>query len=1402
VRWIGGHAVGGGSRMRIRFYDLNELLVVDLVTSPASTTGVALRTITFGETPMIPACGYVTFGPAVDFSPNNLTVWGVLSGGPNVGVNNAAQVVIRRTIAQGSVDGELEFKAPGDVGISNGVLAFELVGNKQTGPPTGACCTPETGICAPALKWECEDVGGLFQGEGTSCSVCADDPFQGCNTTQDCIDAGDVGPCIPPPPSCLRSACCDPDTGECGLSSSGGTCDESLGPCNNDLQCTGGTDTCEPNCPGRCQAGNLNAGEFCNVHADCDATSEGDGLGTCEPVVGLVSQGFGTTCEPNCCTSPTLGNKDLEGPFPNTGTPGDTCIEAELNKLVIDVAGMDIGEVATYTITTNNKNATFGDNQNGCTAGIFDPNGNTRDRGWWFSFSINACADIRVDNCCTETRTGEAQRPQWANLYGACNPCGGLISNSITGALTTPPIGKADDASARGEPFCPGDDLWQTFRSVQAGTWWMPLYTATGGHFGEIQTHIVLTPCPVAACCLPDGSCELLNKSDCDAADGYFNGFGNIPVDQDPVVTCATPYLCVAGECASGPNEGDICVNDSDCGPASVCGFGSCCGPNGAAGVCKDGFPSNGDCDPSNPSSCMDRATCLTNLNGLSYQGGARCGYPENPCPACQIEGNTNCQGTELFIWANGGNLQESDLDEPPHGAVTVDDFIPSASSIKTVCVWGSYQDPSRIGNACFSCSGAVADKFRVRIYADLENVAGASSQPGVLIGERDVSGAAVAKSFVAGTALQTGYTCPPNKVEVFSYTLDLGTPISLPDVNNKVYWLEVANDTTHLTGSNVNEPAEATENTCSWYWTTAFRQVADGSGNNYSHTGTNDRPVDQGGSPCTAGNVCCEGGDIPDPGDLERRCGYQGDGRSGRAVDFVFCLGNETGGGVPFDPPPEPLGACCACGGVCQIDKTLAACNDGMLDADNNIDGVWMASNDCNDCVAQEGDNCGGAAGAVAAGLDCQPDVVGGPELISDGLFAYNSTCSTTDGPNEGKLTDTDYLVEETWYKYQATCTGKLVISSCASGQFYGGFDSFMAVYSNENATCPPCPTTTSALVAIEDESCSGLQMGGAGTTADRLGIVTPGDCYLISAGGWDDSATGSIFSHGGAMIDVQCIPSLCTPSNPPLQGKIVGGGAGGQNKRMVRHLAVRADIGDAGKSQAIRVKVTNLPAPFTSFNGAKLFVQAPVRICENAGQKTLPNPLAPPNFGCLGSGNFPRTTVIATLGPDPYYQDWHGVCTGSPLKCVGGLKDGLACTTTASCAADVNIHHTLLVPSVGATPNATYEVQMVADDCIFTAEDSYSDPLVTSTCRRGNTVSNCSTQPCGQCDNIATQIDDVTAILSKFGNLGGIDKVRADMEGCCPDHLIQIGDVTSALDGFTAKPYPCSPVSAGCPN
>lgn len=204
-------------------------------------------------------------------------------------------------------------------------------------------------------------------------------------------------------------------------------------------------------------------------------------------------------------------------------------------------------------------------------------------------------------------------------------------------------------------------------------------------------------------------------------------------------------------------------------------------------------------------------------------------------------------------------------------------------------------------------------------------------------------------------------------------------------------------------------------------------------------------------------------------------------------------------------------------------------------------------------------------------------------------------------------------------------------------------------------------------------------------------------------------------------------------------------------------------------GRLTALRVTVVSSSTRPT-LNGSQWWVSDPQRYCENAGQASVPDPAAPPVFGCGPAGGGPRAFQAATLDCAPDCRDWGAA----------GLID---------------VYHPAVVPGT------QYVVQAIDCSCLpFNDEGTYSAPLTVTTSRWGDVLSSNATAPPGPPNGIV-DIGDVVGVLNKFKNLvGAMRKARADVEPALVDRLIQIPDVTRVLDAFVAKPYPF-PAPPLCP-
>ncbi len=203
------------------------------------------------------------------------------------------------------------------------------------------------------------------------------------------------------------------------------------------------------------------------------------------------------------------------------------------------------------------------------------------------------------------------------------------------------------------------------------------------------------------------------------------------------------------------------------------------------------------------------------------------------------------------------------------------------------------------------------------------------------------------------------------------------------------------------------------------------------------------------------------------------------------------------------------------------------------------------------------------------------------------------------------------------------------------------------------------------------------------------------------------------------------------------------------------VRFLSFQ--MGNPGRLQAIRVTATSLPPPFDDLNGLSMWVDRPETFSENSG---FVGPL--PGF---------PTLTAATLACDPFFADWGALGT-------------------------IHVFDETIVPG------ATYRLQVVDSACDLSADNSFSSPVFMATSQWGDVTAGCATPPCSPPDGRVDVTTDVTAILAKFRNTGEAPrKARADIEPALPDLMVNISDVTFALDAFRGHSYPFQPPSNPCP-
>ena len=249
-------------------------------------------------------------------------------------------------------------------------------------------------------------------------------------------------------------------------------------------------------------------------------------------------------------------------------------------------------------------------------------------------------------------------------------------------------------------------------------------------------------------------------------------------------------------------------------------------------------------------------------------------------------------------------------------------------------------------------------------------------------------------------------------------------------------------------------------------------------------------------------------------------------------------------------------------------------------------------------------------------------------------------------------------------------------------------------------------------------------------------FGFATTEDCNANGVADVCDILSGQSEDADGDGRPDEC---LCFIASKALADPV------GPKNRMLSFAA-----GDFGRNQGIRVTLRELPAPFDVHNGSSYWVGAPSIVSENAG---VTDPKLAPDAGTL---------AVASLQCDPHFRDWSALGT-------------------------VHISDELIIPS------GFYEIQIIGDECSLANEGHYSAGLAVFTSDWGDVVTDCSTVPCGVPDGSVDVVTDVTAILDKFRNVAdGLGKARADLEPETPDLIINISDVSFALQAFRGLPYP----------
>ncbi len=245
------------------------------------------------------------------------------------------------------------------------------------------------------------------------------------------------------------------------------------------------------------------------------------------------------------------------------------------------------------------------------------------------------------------------------------DPCCNAFPATDTGGLQEPTRNwlRGIDCGFLG---CPPGGGWTTFADLN------PLCRPSGDWvIRATWSSLDCTSGPAGACCLPDGTCDVLTAAACESAGGIYFGDGVLCGEvtcPDPVGACCLGTTCAVGSEADCDDIGGVFLGlGTDCADDACSAPGACCIP--ATGGCLTLAPD--DCEAvggifQGPATrcadvicfpegacCLPSGDCLDGVSpedcgavGGTFQGdGTACGTVECPEPigACCLQDGAVC---------------------------------------------------------------------------------------------------------------------------------------------------------------------------------------------------------------------------------------------------------------------------------------------------------------------------------------------------------------------------------------------------------------------------------------------------------------------------------------------------------------------------------------------------------------------------------------------------------------------------------------------------------------------------------------------------------------------------------------------------------------------------------------
>ena len=335
--------------------------------------------------------------------------------------------------------------------------------------------------------------------------------------------------------------------------------------------------------------------------------------------------GNATTCDPNCCLQPDV-------------TGGDNCGDVTILPVPTD---------GTPVIISGDSTPATGPDTEAC--GTM-----AEDILWWEAFSIDQCADVYIDFCCSPLTLS----PMWISLSVGC-PC-----------ESTAHVTDHNFSSGTLEMDCDPliSQLIAFWEDLPAGTYYYAILAdpERSEYIGPYQMHISATAYS-GACCL-DSDCQVLCEvSECLAAGGNYLGDDVACADQ-----CLTGACCdqATGLCL---DEGGVPQDQAWCEDhgegfryvgGSDCAEDPCAPPND---LCENAVEIVIDPETHEGEATSDdtNATVSDSDPSLSCYYGPGCSSdPEDLCdPTDGGPLGTYCKGVGTLWWKFTATLADVDID-------------------------------------------------------------------------------------------------------------------------------------------------------------------------------------------------------------------------------------------------------------------------------------------------------------------------------------------------------------------------------------------------------------------------------------------------------------------------------------------------------------------------------------------------------------------------------------------------------------------------------------------------------------------------------------------------------------------------------------------------------------------